>query len=58
MGGERMYKAEFVQLLLVHERFSILIYSMTHHEQTYVTKSTNNYLTAIGDALNRVLFCK
>ena len=48
---------ELVQGMLVHVHttfLSFLIYYMTHHQQSYVAKSTNNYLTAIGDALTQV----
>ena len=46
---------ELVQGVLVHVHttlLSSLIYCMTHHQKSYVAKSTNNYLTTIGDALN------
>ena len=45
---------ELVQGVLVHVHttfLSSLIYYMTHHQKSYVTKSTNNYLTTSGDAL-------
>ena len=46
---------ELVQGVLVHVHttfLSSLIYCMTHHQKSYVAKSTNNYLTTIEDALN------
>ena len=48
---------ELVQGVLVHVHttlLSSLIYCMTHHQKSYVAKSTNNYLTTIGDALTYI----
>ena len=48
---------ELVQGVLVHVHttfLSFLIYCMTHHQKSYVAKSTNNYLTTIGDALTYI----
>ena len=47
---------ELVQGVLVHVHttfLSSLIYCMTHHQKSYVAKSTNNYLTTIEDALSK-----
>ena len=45
---------ELVQGVLVHVHttfLSFFIYCMTHHQKSYVAKSTNSYLTTIRDAL-------
>ena len=42
---------ELAQWVLVHVHTTFLyflIYCMTHHQKSYVAKSTNNYLTTIG----------